>query len=117
MTAQHCSVCGATLNIDWINIQTVSDPEPVYIPGQRECPNRCDPKVARLLTREDGPVWDSTGKCVSLGLAEEITTITGDPNATLTTVMNDPDLTRRRETLYRIRITADRLDAIQAGRP
>jgi len=109
MTDRACLICGATLDTDWVEVTVFGDPQPTYIPGQQTCPNLCDPTVARLLTREDGPVWDTTGNCISLGLAEEIKTITGDPNATIHTVLNHPDLQWRRDMLYRIRVTADRL--------
>jgi len=115
MPDQRCPVCGSTMDTDWIEITNFADPKPTYIPGQQQCPNRCDPKVARLLTREDGPVWDATGNCISLGLTEEIKTITGDPNATLHSVINHPDHAWRRDMLYRIRLTADRLDATRAN--
>lgn len=106
-----CLVCETELDVDWIEVTVCGDPEPSYIPGQRRCPNRCDPRVARLFTRKD--VWDhQTGKCVGLGLAEEIKTIVGDPSATLESVMRDPDPIWRREALYRICCEADRLDAL-----
>jgi hypothetical protein len=113
MTDLLCPVCGATVHTDQIDVSLFGDVTPTYIPGQRKCLNGCDLKVARLLTREDGPVWGPTGECISLGLSEEIKTITGDPNATLSTVMNNPELAWRQEVLHRIRLTADRLDGIR----
>lgn len=100
-------MCGDTLGVEWINVQSYGDRHPMYMPGQVECPNRCDPRIARLLTREDGPIFDQTGKCVSLGLAEEIRWITGNRDATLTSVIHDLDEVRRYEVMRRLRGLVD----------
>ena len=97
---------GDALDVEWIDVQQMGDPTPTYIPGQVECPNRCDP---RIPTRDDGPIYNATGECVSLGLAAEIKQITGDRDATLRSVIEDPDVERRVETLRRIQLAAARL--------
>lgn len=116
MTDRLCPVCWSALETDWIAAASFGEPTPTHLPGRQECPNRCDPKVARLLTHLDGPVWNpATGYCVSLGLGEEIKKITGDPDATLASVMNDPNLIWRNEALRRIRAVADYLDDLRGS--
>lgn len=109
MLSEFCPVCSATLDIEWIETTTASDLRATYLPGQVKCPNRCDPSI---LTRDDGPVYDATGQCVHLGLAAEIKRITGDRDATLRSVITDPDVERRVETLRRIRFAAGQLGVV-----
>ena len=113
MRDRTCPVCGDTMDVDWIDVRSFGESTPSYLPGRTKCPNHCDPRIAELLTRDDGPVFDATGKCVSLGLDQEIKRITGDRTATLRSVIEDPDVEWRREALHRIHIAASQLAAGQ----
>lgn len=113
MTDRICLVCGATMDVEWIDVRSHGESMPTYLPGQVECPNHCDPAIAALLTRDDGPVFNAAGQCVSLGLDQEIRDITGDRHATLRSVINDPDVERRRVLLYRIKDTAARIGILR----
>lgn len=40
-----CAWCGAELDIDWVDVRTLSDPDPVPIPGRVTCPTSgCVPR-------------------------------------------------------------------------
>jgi hypothetical protein len=47
-----CPVCGTTINVAQVDVQTSQDPVPTYIMGRWQCPNNCDPRPV-LRPQED----------------------------------------------------------------
>lgn len=47
-----CPSCGATIELDWLDVHTTGDPEPMYIPGAWSCP--ADPRHPRAGERTNG---------------------------------------------------------------
>lgn len=39
-----CPTCGTPVNVSPVEMRTMDDPEPKYIPGLAACPNGCDPR-------------------------------------------------------------------------
>lgn len=46
-----CPSCGATIHLDWIDVHTHADREPMYIPGAWGCP--ADPRHPHVGERTD----------------------------------------------------------------
>lgn len=60
-----CPVCGATIQVDRLDIQSCADPLPVYIPGQWQCPNECDPRTPNKRQETELCVWYLSCGCVA----------------------------------------------------
>lgn len=40
-----CPVCGAVIDVDFVNVQGAADRFPVFLMGAWTCPNDCDPRA------------------------------------------------------------------------
>lgn len=49
-----CPVCGATIDVDFVDVRGYADQFPVFVMGAWECPNDCDPRPVLRARAEVG---------------------------------------------------------------
>jgi hypothetical protein len=65
-----CGRCGALVDVDWIEVSTLGDPEPSYVPGQIVCPTEGCGTTCPICHRPPGDIH--SGACSPFVLAKLI---------------------------------------------
>jgi hypothetical protein len=58
---KHCGRCGAVMDVDWVEITAMGDPEPRYVPGMSRCPTEGCGTTCPICRRPPGDIH--SGAC------------------------------------------------------
>ena len=73
----NCERCGTPVQVDWIDVSTLGDVEPVYVQGRRSaCPTKGCGTSCPICHREPGDIHSGACAPIVLGKVGDATRVT-----------------------------------------